>query len=1066
VFIGDTDHDRVVEVPAGGGTAIAIDPTVNAVGLKSGVGAAADGAGDLFIADYNNNRVVELQRSQPPSLSFASTALGSTSADSPQTVEIQNTGNAALNLSGIASATNFTIDGGTTTCSTSSPVAAGASCVIGVDFTPTTEGSLTGFIVLTDNALNSVNATQSIALSGTAIVTATHLSVTAPSNAGAGTPFNITVTALDAGGGTVNYTGTVSFTSTDANAVLPAASALTAGVGTFPVTLNTLGNQTITATDAANSLTGSSAAIDVSATPPGVFPLQGSMNLGSWTIGSPSGAQTLNFSIGAGTTVGSIAVVTQGLPNLDFTNAAGTTCTATTYSSAANCTVDVNFTPTLAGTRYGAVVFSDGSGNVLATVYLQGSGTGAQVNFLPGTETILGSGMDYAADVIVDPSGNVYVNDYYHDRELKETWTGSGYTQSVFLSGPNVPVPTSIDGAGNFYMSLSGLNLVQKWTWTGSGYAKTTIGSGLSSGAGLAVADGVGNVYIADSFNGRVLKETLSGGSYTQSVILTCGPYDQIIWICPSSVAVDGSGDVFVTAWQSSSTFDSSKVLKMTPSAGGYTQSTVGNGMWWANMVVVDGSGNLFVVDDNNSRILRETLVDGNYIQSTVTTSPLNNAWAMAVDGSGNLYISDTYNSRVLKLDLADPPNLSFATTAVGSTSSDSPQTIQIENVGNAALDFAALSYPADFAGASGDASACTSTTSLNAGQMCDLPIDFAPQNSGSPLSEDVTLTDNALNVSGAQQSIAVSGTATGPASQTITFPAIPNQVVGAQLTLSATASSGLPVTFTSTTVPVCTIAGTTATMVATGTCTIDANQAGNGSYFAAPMVPQSFAVTLASQTITFPAITGAQYALTQITLSATASSGLPVTFTSTTTPVCTVAGATASLLTPGTCTIDANQAGNSGYNPAPTAPQSFIVNPAQQTITFPAIANLATGDSAALSATASSGLPVVFSSTTTTVCTVSGTTALMTNPGACILEATQAGNSLYSAASTTQSNRVYGRGAEQQTITFTPIPGPQYALTQLTLTASATSGLPVSFASTTPTVCSVSGSTLSLLTR
>ena len=56
-----------------------------------------DGAGDVFIADTYNNRVVEVQRSQPPTLSFASTLAGSTSSDSPQSVTIQNVGNQPLN---------------------------------------------------------------------------------------------------------------------------------------------------------------------------------------------------------------------------------------------------------------------------------------------------------------------------------------------------------------------------------------------------------------------------------------------------------------------------------------------------------------------------------------------------------------------------------------------------------------------------------------------------------------------------------------------------------------------------------------------------------------------------------------------------------------------------------------------------------------------------------------------------------------------------------------------------------------------------------------------------------
>src|SRR5271155_5868210 len=88
---------------------------------------------------------------------------------------------------------------------------------------------------------------------------ATHFSVSAPASATAGTAFSITVTALNASSNTVtNYSGTVHFTSTDTQAVLPANSTLTNGTGTFSVTLKTAGGQQIAATDTvAASLTGS-----------------------------------------------------------------------------------------------------------------------------------------------------------------------------------------------------------------------------------------------------------------------------------------------------------------------------------------------------------------------------------------------------------------------------------------------------------------------------------------------------------------------------------------------------------------------------------------------------------------------------------------------------------------------------------------------------------------------------------------------------------------------------------------------------------------------------------------
>jgi Immunoglobulin domain len=80
-------------------------------------------------------------------------------------------------------------------------------------------------------------------------------------------------------------------------------------------------------------------------------------------------------------------------------------------------------------------------------------------------------------------------------------------------------------------------------------------------------------------------------------------------------------------------------------------------------------------------------------------------------------------------------------------------------------------------------------------------------------------------------------------ASQTITFNSPGTQTVGTPLALSATTSSGLAVSFASQTTSVCAVSGTTATFAAAGTCTIQATQAGNGTYAAATPVTQSFTV-------------------------------------------------------------------------------------------------------------------------------------------------------------------------------------------------------------------------------
>jgi hypothetical protein len=80
----------------------------------------------------------------------------------------------------------------------------------------------------------------------------------------AGTPVLVGVTAQDASGNRIlNYSGTVHFTSTDPNASLPPDTTLENGTGTFTVTFNTTGSQTVSATDLATGVTGISASVTV-----------------------------------------------------------------------------------------------------------------------------------------------------------------------------------------------------------------------------------------------------------------------------------------------------------------------------------------------------------------------------------------------------------------------------------------------------------------------------------------------------------------------------------------------------------------------------------------------------------------------------------------------------------------------------------------------------------------------------------------------------------------------------------------------------------------------------------
>ena len=162
-------------------------------------------------------------------------------------------------------------------------------------------------------------------------------------------------------------------------------------------------------------------------------------------------------------------------------------------------------------------------------------------------------------------------------------------------------------------------------------------------------------------------------------------------------------------------------------------------------------------------------------------------------------------------------------------------------------------------------------------------------------------------------------------ANQTIRFRFAPRVKVNNTGTVSATATSGLLVTYTSMTPSVCTISGPRVTGKKVGTCTINADQPGDSSYNAAPQVTQTLTIAKANQTIRFGFAPRVKVNSTG-TVSATATSGLAVTYTSATTSVCKVSGTTVTGISAGSCKILANQPGDSSYNAAPQVKKNFAV--------------------------------------------------------------------------------------------------------------------------------------------
>jgi hypothetical protein len=290
----------------------------------------------------------------------------------------------------------------------------------------------------------------------------------------------------------------------------------------------------------------------------------------------------------------------------------------------------------------------------------------------------------------------------------------------------------------------------------------------------------------------------------------------------------------------------------------------------------------------------------------------------------------------------------------------------------------------------------------------------------------------------------------------------------GGSTTASATASSGLAVTFESTSLAVCTVSGATVTAVNAGTCHIVAHQAGDEAYTAAPDVTGSIGVGVAGQTIGAITLTPSTIKVGAAgTASATTSSGLDVTFSSGSPDLCTVSGTTVTGVKAGSCTIIANQAGNEDYGPAIPVSAIVIVIPnvlgqSIGAITFDP-ASVTVGKTATVRATASSGLPVTFSSGTPDTCRVDGVVVTAMKAGRCAIIAAQSGGGGYTQAPQVTGNTVIGKGSQTLgAITFNPNFIEVGNVTSATATT--TSGLDVTFATSTPFVCRVSGSTVTAL--
>ncbi len=735
VFIADKRNNRVVEVPAGGGA-----QTTVGSGLSSPGGVAVDGAGDVFIADFGNSRVVEVLAGG------GATTVGS-GLSYPFGVAVDGAGDVFIADYNNKRVVEVPAGGGAQTT-----VGSGLSYPTGV----AVDGAGDVFIADPNN-----NRVVEVPAGGGAQTTV---------GSGLSSPFGVAVDGA----------GDVFIADYSNNRVVE----VPAGGGAQTTVGSGLYIPTGVAVDGAGDVFiadyGNSRVVEVQR----VAVNFGNVNVcpaGQTTPAPCSQTLTLNYNVVATTTFGTINVVTQGAPNLDFMLSSGGTCTGT-VSAGSSCTVNVTFAPLAPGVRMGAVQINDNLGNLLVTTMVHGVAQGPAIAFGPGVQTAVGSGLSHPYGVAVDGAGDVFIADTSNSRVV-EVPAGGG-AQTTVGSGLNTPTGVAVDGAGDVFIADVGNNRVVEVP--AGGGAQTTVGSGLNYPWGVAV-DGAGDVFIADTSNSRVVEVPAGGGPQT-----TVGSGLNY----PSGVAVDGAGDVFIADTQNN------RVVEV-PASGGPQITVPANGLNNPYAVAVDGAGDVFIADSYNGRVVEVPAGAG---PQTTVSGGLYEPIGVAVDGAGDVFIADTLNNRVVEVQRAQPPTLSFASTPVGGTSSDSPQSVTIQNIGNQPLNAVTPGLVVggpnflQVAG-SGTPADCTNAFALTPGATCNLSISFEPQSVG-PLTAAATLTDNTLNtIPSASQSIALQGT--GLATQTATATAVVVYDAATGLPWSGTEVAGASSYASSTVVPV-----------------------------------------------------------------------------------------------------------------------------------------------------------------------------------------------------------------------------------------------------------------------
>lgn len=707
------------------------------------------------------------------SLAFASTSVGATSA--AQTVTLSNTGAAALLLTSVVSSSAvFRVSGGT--CAAGASVAAGANCTVTLTFNPTAAGAASGTLTITHNASPT---TSTVALSGSAAVAAAPIAGAAPTNLSfasttvGATSAAQTVTLSNTGTAALSLSAlasnnaafTVSGGTCAAGGSVAAGATCTAtltfkptAAGTVTGALTFTHNASPTTTAVALSGVGAAAAPTASLTPTTLSFAQ--------VLASTSSNQTVTLSNTGSAPLAISTITIAGAQASEFVKASISTCVnGGNIAVGANCTVLVNFTPTVAGARTASLSIAHNATGSPSTVTLNGTGTATPQPVVAVNANTLSFASQPLASTSV--AQTVTVTNAGQAALVLSTVALAGTNAGDFVLGGTCVANASI-AAG----STCSLTVRFAPTAVGARSASVSVSSNASpvtiSLTGTAVAAAAPAVTLAPTTQDFGMA-TVGAAAISRTVMLT---NSGTAALSLSSVAVSGTG------------FTGSNNCGASVAAGASCTLTL-------------------AFSPTSAAALTG--------QVSVTSNAAGSPHTVALSGTGVL-------ASVAVMAWSGTPSTNFADTAIGAVSA--PATLTLLNQGPGSASINSISVGGANASEFLTGGSCTPGATVAANASCTVTVALAPSQVG-PRSAALSVATNGTapaavalagnGVMSAQQLLAVSTT-------TVSFPpaALGDAVTPVPVTVTNTGTSPVTVTALTLTSSTFTAAPATGTLPAT----------------------------------------------------------------------------------------------------------------------------------------------------------------------------------------------------------------------------------------------------------